>query len=169
MAKPIETRYAGRRFRSRLEARWGLFFDALRIRWDYEKEGFELNDVRFLPDFWLPEVTLRSDDKRGLWVEIKATEDAVKENEHKFWILNEPLIVFVGNPPGDPDSGYEYENEANGGYWDNNMRIMKCLSCGHVKIEFLEGNYMRCPKCGDGVDDEHKIAVEDALSERFGQ
>ena len=28
-AKAIETRYAGHRFRSRLEARWAVFFDAL--------------------------------------------------------------------------------------------------------------------------------------------
>jgi hypothetical protein len=40
--KPIETRYAGCRFRSRLEARWAVFFDRLGIAWEYEPEGFEL-------------------------------------------------------------------------------------------------------------------------------
>lgn len=30
--KPIETHYNGYRFRSRLEARWAVFFDALGIK-----------------------------------------------------------------------------------------------------------------------------------------
>ena len=54
--QPIETRYAGYRFRSRLEARWAVFFDALKIKYEYEPEGFKLSDgTCYLPDFWLPE------------------------------------------------------------------------------------------------------------------
>lgn len=50
----IETRYAGCRFRSRLEARWAVFFDQLGIPWEYEPEGYVLGpgDL-YLPDFWL--------------------------------------------------------------------------------------------------------------------
>jgi hypothetical protein len=40
--KPIETRYNGYRFRSRLEARWAVFFDELRLKYEYELEGFSL-------------------------------------------------------------------------------------------------------------------------------
>lgn len=54
--KAIETRYKGYRFRSRLEARWAVFFDALGIDWRYEEEGYVLEDgSRYLPDFFLPE------------------------------------------------------------------------------------------------------------------
>jgi hypothetical protein len=42
--KPIETHYKGYRFRSRLEARWAVFFDELGLRWEYEREGFDLGD-----------------------------------------------------------------------------------------------------------------------------
>ena len=31
--KPIETEYLGYRFRSRLEARWAVFFTALKMDW----------------------------------------------------------------------------------------------------------------------------------------
>lgn len=66
--KPIETRYKGYRFRSRLEARWAVFFDALNMRWEYEKEGFVLHTgERYLPDFWLPEIKL--------WIEVKGELD----------------------------------------------------------------------------------------------
>ena len=40
--KAIETVYKGYKFRSRLEARWAVFFDALGVEWEYEPEGFEL-------------------------------------------------------------------------------------------------------------------------------
>ena len=46
MIKPIETVYNGYRFRSRLEARWAVFFDQLGIKNEYEKEGFDLGELR---------------------------------------------------------------------------------------------------------------------------
>lgn len=62
--RAITTRYCGYAFRSRLEARWAVFFDHLGIKWEYEPEGYELgNGLRYLPDFWLPEWKM--------WVEIR--------------------------------------------------------------------------------------------------
>ncbi len=62
--KPIETVYRGHRFRSRLEARWGVFFDFLSIQWEYEPEGFILSDgTKYLPDFWLPQVKMYAEVK----------------------------------------------------------------------------------------------------------
>ena len=53
--KPIETVYNGYRFRSRLEARWAVFFDTAGIPYQYEPEGFVLEDgTHYLPDFYLP-------------------------------------------------------------------------------------------------------------------
>lgn len=53
--RPIETHYKGYRFRSRLEARWAVFFDALGIRWEYEPQGYDVGGRRYLPDFYLPD------------------------------------------------------------------------------------------------------------------
>lgn len=52
--KAIQTRYAGHFFRSRLEARWAVFFSHLQIKWQYEIEGFPLPSGPYLPDFYLP-------------------------------------------------------------------------------------------------------------------
>ena len=53
--KAIETIYNGYRFRSRLEARWAVFFDNAFIAYEYEPEGFVLpNGEYYLPDFYLP-------------------------------------------------------------------------------------------------------------------
>lgn len=49
--QPLETRYAGCRFRSRTEARWATFFDTLKIEWEYEPDGFGTSAGNYLPDF----------------------------------------------------------------------------------------------------------------------
>lgn len=63
MIKPIETIYNGYRFRSRLEARWAVFFDSAHIKYQYEWEGFDLHGEYYLPDFYLPDF--------DIYVEIK--------------------------------------------------------------------------------------------------
>jgi hypothetical protein len=67
--RPIETVYRGFRFRSRLEARWAVFFDAAGIEWRYEDQGFDVGGRWYLPDFWLP--------KLKAFVEVKPNEEAV--------------------------------------------------------------------------------------------
>lgn len=74
---PIPTRYAGCRFRSRLEARWAVFFDVLGCRWVYEPEGFDLpNTGNYLPDFWVEDFPVQymyggETYKTKFWVEVK--------------------------------------------------------------------------------------------------
>lgn len=73
MIKAIETIYNGYRFRSRLEARWAVFFDTLGIDYQYEPEGYNLGYYGYyLPDFWLH--TNYPNDDSGVYVEIKPTE-----------------------------------------------------------------------------------------------
>lgn len=72
--KPIQTYYNGYHFRSRLEARWAVCFDALNIKYEYEPEGFDLGDgYYYLPDFYLPD--------QGVWVEIKGKALTEEERE----------------------------------------------------------------------------------------
>lgn len=64
VVRAIPTRYKGYHFRSRLEARWAVFFDKcdIGLDWQYELEGFDLPSGRYLPDFLL---------WGGMWIEIK--------------------------------------------------------------------------------------------------
>jgi hypothetical protein len=102
MIKAIETQYNGYRFRSRLEARWAVFFDTLGIRYEYEKEGFELPDgTRYLPDFWLP--------NEQVWVEIKGQEATVVERTKCALLADatgKPVALFVGEPGYELSSPY---------------------------------------------------------------
>jgi hypothetical protein len=52
--KAIKTKYKSITFRSRLEARWAIFFDTLGIRYKYEEKSYAvLGGIWYLPDFTL--------------------------------------------------------------------------------------------------------------------
>jgi len=94
--KPIETVYNGYRFRSRLEARWAVFFDVLNIQYEYELEGFELPEQagRYLPDFWLPQ--------HEIHVEVKPHHDLSRSDIRKLVLFaadgDSPTLLIVGSP-----------------------------------------------------------------------
>lgn len=103
MIKAIETKYKGYRFRSRLEARWAVFFDALEVKWEYEPEGYDLGDGNYyLPDF---KVEIYSDILKNVyaWIEIKATEP--NESELKKCTLlranQKSQVYLLSGTPGE--------------------------------------------------------------------
>lgn len=80
--QPIETYYKGCRFRSRLEARWAVFFDACGVEWEYEPEGFRSGDIYYLPDFLLHGVEGRVSG--DVYVEVKpSAERGLEPSERK--------------------------------------------------------------------------------------
>lgn len=71
----VETHYDGVVFRSRLEARWAVFFNAMRVDWQYEPNRYEVGLERpYTPDFYLPRLKV--------FVEVKA-DDPSTAARHK--------------------------------------------------------------------------------------
>lgn len=102
--QPIPTWYAGCYFRSRLEARWAVFFDALGIPWQHEPEGFETPTGRYLPDFRL---------LFGLWIEVKGAEPTAFDlrrcahvAEHLYREQGEALAILAGGIPRNPQPAF---------------------------------------------------------------
>ena len=95
--KAIQTRYNGYLFRSRLEARWAVFFKSLGMKWEYEPEGFDLGDgVWYLPDF-------RVKYPRGaVWFEVKGDVAQITPHEWqkigRFAQRNQKLWILDGAP-----------------------------------------------------------------------
>jgi hypothetical protein len=112
--KPIETRYKGYRFRSRLEARWAVFFDHLGYAWEFEPEGFELSDGRrYLPDFRV----------EGVFLEVKALAGDMSQFDKPFQLTNDTglsVICVAGNPaPIVYPVSQTYDGEEGEAYWND--------------------------------------------------
>lgn len=93
--KAITTHYNGYKFRSRLEARWAVFFDAAGLAYEYEKEGFELSTGdSYLPDFWLPGLQI--------WFEVKPSGGELGSDTCRklIWFSREiaGIIIATGDP-----------------------------------------------------------------------
>jgi len=104
--KAIETVYRGYRFRSRLEARWAVYFDGLGLRWRYESTGWDLPSGPYLPDFalLLPDMARRPKGAQ-YWVEVKGCEPTAEEkrlcreltaatNHRTFLVVGDPIETF---------------------------------------------------------------------------
>lgn len=101
--KSIDTEYKGYLFRSRLEARWAIFFDEMGIKWQYEPAGYETEGwegkwkgkkVKYLPDFFLPELKLH--------VEVKGSVEQLKKDSERL----EQILDF-GSPLPDFDDSLD--------------------------------------------------------------
>lgn len=129
--KAIETRYKGYRFRSRLEARWAVFFDRLELDWQYEPEGFDLGQS----GYYLPDFKVFTPQGEIMWYEIKARN--VEYNEKFFAFRNALEKANERERDGHFYQGPEVRANLLSGdpltvFSDPEMAI--CLRCGFISV-----------------------------------
>lgn len=132
--KSIPTRHAGILFRSRLEARWAVFFDHLSLKWEYETQGFTVDGEPYLPDF------LVFGALGNIWAEVKAgwNEDPKGIARWKRFAFQRPQpsrtvlltgVPALGNSPfiigGDDDA-----DEPGKGGWDDDTQEWRPCPAG---------------------------------------
>ncbi len=137
-SKPVE--YKGTTFRSHLEARWAVFFDALGFKCEYEpaleRVRTGLREVLYAPDFHLESELL------DLMVEIKPKEPEEGEIiKAAAWAreFGEDVLILFGPvaPPPDGVNGWLMEPDLrkNGppilkkDYW-----FCECPRCGRIGV-----------------------------------
>jgi hypothetical protein len=170
--KAIETRYAGCRFRSRLEARWAVFFDAMGWSWEYEPEGYDLGEL----GWYLPDFRVKFDSAGLSWVEIKGVPPTAHEKAlvtELSWCTRMPAMILFGDiacrawmPNGAPSCAYGVT-----GYVAHNGRFPGSLdSESHWHFEKFEEDFHRGQLIHDRVlipGEGVPAAVERARSARF--
>jgi hypothetical protein len=96
MKNTIETKptcYNNYNFRSRTEARWAVFFDALKYKYHYEYQDFILeNGQRYLPDFYL------SDLKAHVEIKHRFTQDELNKCLLLSKLTNEDVFLLEEAP-----------------------------------------------------------------------
>jgi hypothetical protein len=151
----IPTEYRNVMFRSRLEARWARFFDALTWPWQYEPIDLD----GYIPDFILQ-------FERPLLVEVKPALDPsfmgpaeLKIDrsgwEHEalvvganIWELHRasPLIGRIGELTDVPGEAHEW----------GEARLFYCNRCQSASLLAIDGSW-RCRRCA--VDDgKHHVS-----------
>jgi hypothetical protein len=170
--KAIETIYKGYRFRSRLEARWAVFWDALGIKWEYEPEGYELSDgTRYLPDFWLPQVKMYGEVKPGdtfdgRLTEVKITVPAPEWEKMRRLAIESmrPVLLLIGVPTNTPYLTMMPEKDGKLGY------ELHCLTTYHG-YPYTESRFYASPGSwapdGDAFWKDTEIAANAARQARF--
>ena len=149
--KAIPTKYNGVEFRSRLEARWAVWFDRMGIAWQYEPEGFNVCGEAYLPDFRLPDVF------GGVYVEIKPKELKGAEMDRAMRFVREfdgELLLICGLPKfGDyscVSSNEDYDK----------IVFADCRKCGGVSYIGLD---CKCwgDVCGHTCGEHERFPLED--------
>ena len=114
--KAIQTEYKGYLFRSRLEARWAVFFDKLGIRYEYEPEGLVLSDrTGYLPDFFLPDFHCFFEVKRDGIQDTPEGDEAISKIRNGADNLEWAGIIAFGDPEDDNLQIFCQETDDGGG------------------------------------------------------
>lgn len=184
LIKSIPTWYNGIKYRSKLEAKWAVFFTSLKLPFEYEKQGFIIGGECYLPDFYFP--TLKK------WLEIKPPqyEDGylVCPQDHPMLQLyngefpqlpNGTFNLIVGQPIFSGDESTLQGDWEKLGYTgfiqaDNYYSWCQCPECGNIGFEFESRVERIKHKIGCTNRDKYSkitpqliIAYQKAMSERF--
>lgn len=148
--KPIPTSWGGVRFRSRLEARWAVFFDFLHIPWEYEPQGFDIGDGQaYLPDFILGMGQL-------IWAEVKPSVSADPDGVARWrkFLSLQPLGTdgyLLTSMTGSPDQEF-INGSSSGDGWSH--EVESPWSCCPDRYHFrlcARGALGGCQECGETI------------------
>lgn len=137
--KPIPTTYEGVKFRSRLEARWAVFFDQLELVWQYEPFTIEDNGKEYKPDFIIFNLLFN----KPILIEIKPIEPNVEYLSYLKGISDpekRAFLILIGEPNFECLNGIQlFDSQDQHEY----ASVILCKSCGFYKIQ-NHHNYSFC-------------------------
>ena len=139
-------------FRSKLEAKWAVFFDNVGIAYEYEPEWDQVDIgigyIHYKPDFYLPDL--------DLWIEVKPVTfknmryGDVKKAEG--WARDyEGLLVLVGQPsiPRQTTKAHyhlTWYEKKNAFFLSDHMWWCECPKCGRIDVRPYGGIPVDCDK-----------------------
>jgi len=148
----MRTMYKGYPLRSKLEARWCVFFDSLGIPWDYELEAFEGEFGKakgYCPDFFLPGF--------DAWVEVKPkfpSEEERSKCQALADFTNQEVLLIWGYPgPFTPEGERGILSFFKGRSHTTDTVLGVCDGCGRVCF-FPKGKAHPCIVSTDVVASE---------------
>lgn len=105
--KAIPTHYDGNFFRSKLEAKWAFFLTSMDIKFYYERQGYDLDGIPYLPDFEIPLIDIDAsgnnwrESERIVFLEIKPlqpTREEISKAAKLSKLSRRPVAIIHGEP-----------------------------------------------------------------------
>ena len=168
-----EINWNGYRMRSKIEAKWALFFETISVQYFYEPDTIALKRgdkiVNYLPDYFLPNFEC--------YIEIKLDKCPTVDECSKCHMLavqtGKDVFLFYEELGKKHTNGYMYKGTT--GAFLPQMRFVQCPRCSAFGITHMGlVAAMKCGCCkndGDITNSESyalKEAVKQVRSERFG-
>ena len=181
----IPTKYAGTRFRSRLEARWAAFFDLIGWSWVYEP---------FDTDHWIPDFLIRGtgDLGRGEFLvevgpcsqwsdyhaekaltafpeEVDRATGAVVPAEYQTLVVGTyPSVDIPGPANAYPWQAIGLLTSDGAGAGTAPAILGRCDVCGEVCITHFQGVYIHLP-CAHWSDNTGDLIPETSVRETWNR
>ena len=122
--------------------------DTYRVKWAYEVEGYEYNGIRYLPDFYLPEMNVLLEVKGPNIPGIEKPTNLIKLIESgviakvDWW--NPEVLILVGDAMGKVTLAGA----------DERAPLVKCRQC-HKYFFIGESHSFECRVCSAYDGDHH--------------
>lgn len=175
--KAIPTTYNSIKYRSRLEARWAVFFDHLNFDFLYEPFTIKNNDAEYLPDFW---VYSGFQNQNDVIIEIKPLTPNNEYIDHLCRVhdpAKSDILICVGDPNLAQPKGVWIKGIGTRTGEGKSMitfgfACLKCHVCGRFTInhwDLLQDGYpvLNCERLHHLNTGENKQAAEAAMEYRF--
>ena len=155
--RPIPTIHKGIKFRSRLEARWDVFFEAINFCCVYEPFMIENNNLSYTPDFYC-NVGLIGSAEKPVLIEIKPKTpnkdyvDFLKKIHNPY--LSD-ILICVGEPDLFQPDGYLIQSKWEKGgkrhtVVEKGFNCIRCNTCGRFTVNNYDPefnfNFLSCER-----------------------
>jgi hypothetical protein len=181
--KTLPSVYKGVTYRSRVEARWAIFLDELDIGAQYEPEGVKMDEVYYLPDFFISDLDIYVEVKGGI-----PTEEERQKCRLLAACSGKDVLLAIGDPGtgrgelyrakrAEPTEYYEGYEDGELNAFIGECRLMHCgeivLAEGDMCGGFLypSRNCGNPERCGDKfptlLNDRIARAIAAARDYRF--
>lgn len=145
-------------FHSDVEAQWSIFFDAMGIKYEYEKDTFQLDGASFIPDFWLPQV--------NMWADVKPSRHSKEDTRNCQRLANitgKRCLLLEGPPDFRSYWGLAPEQEEDDDYYPDMDYLLISMYLHSENRFFCDTGHSRENPATDreyGFGDDYIAAVE---------
>jgi hypothetical protein len=165
--KAIPREYKGVEYRSTTESKVAEIFDKYGTKFIYEPEGYSLNGMLYIPDFYLPEIKTfvevkgptNSDLSKPKALLESLRESLTEDEKRDWWWLPKYMVVIIYSD-GHFISACDSGEQGNAKQMSDQLCFATCFKCNKKYFVHSCRGY-NCKACGHYEGGSLKNALEE--------